>query len=166
MGVDMIICPGELAKQSQFSPDPPGTVRDDEVIAKVVIAPEHLDAESGEIKHALIKKDDLKSNGTSVVRLHFSSKDEIKRLGEGLSSRRPENIFMGVICANVGAIRKIQNIHGKQALCVHDDGKIDFRSHALIFSSTQQTDGNIRKIRKMLLDTFGLLKSVESALSK
>ena len=148
-------CPRELTKQSQHSPDPPGVVVDDEFVAKLVIAPQHIEPGTGQVRNALIQKDELERQGTSVVRLQFSSEQEVGELAQKLTSRDARKSFCGIIKAAVSRIRELRSSEGTRTFCVIDDGLPGQPSHALIFSSSALNGPNVRRAREDLLQLFG-----------
>lgn len=157
-------CQRECVKQSKFSPDPPGVVENSESIGRLIIAPEHVDEETGEIKTAAFKKEQLAGDGLSVARLSFATKEELKAVGEDLAGRRAETKFCGLIQAEVREIRRL-NSDGARIFCVLDDGLEEFYSHALVLSS-KSCRINVRKARLELKNLFSALRSVEDALGE
>jgi len=147
-------CPKESATQSVFSTNPPGVVLDKEVLGRILISPEHVDKETGVVKKAAFKKDELKGSGLSVSRLQYVDPDELDARARELAERRPENDYVGIISANVSTIRALKDDGDKRSFCVVDDGLEDYQSHAIIEREGEKSDGAIRKARKRLMDTF------------
>jgi len=151
-----VVCPEENEKQSEYSPDPPGVILDAEVLGRIIIAPEHIDEETGEIKAAAFKKDELKGEGLSLSRLSFATERELETHADLLSSSREQNKFIGIIQGQVTSIRQIRDDGGTRTFCVIDDGLPDYASHSLIRRSGDQGDGTIRKARNQLMKVFGV----------
>ncbi len=159
-------CAEENSKQSPHTPDPPGVISNEENLLRIIIAPEHQDLETGEIKTAAFKKDELKGEGLSFARMKLASEAELNLHASALASTRAENQFMGVLIGNVGAIRQIVD-NGARAFCVLDDGLVDFPSHAIVKRSGNQGDGAIKRARAQLMKVFGTnLVSVADALGQ
>lgn len=161
------MCPEENNKQSVYSPDPPGVVLNPEHLVRIVIAPEHIDKETGEVKNAAFKKDEFKADGLSLSRAEFATVEELTTQAENLASSREENEFMGVLVGQVQAIREITDGAGARVFCVIDDGLEDYPSHALVKRSGNQGDGILRKARNKMMKIFGSeLRSIQDVLER
>ena len=114
----------------------PGPVGDDEELARVVISPIHIDAESGEIKPAFLS--DVKNKGGSSDRLaHGSVGDAITRSAaiqtvKNASSATPDRLraVQGIARFNAKRLRLLNTSSGTQAFGIYDTGREDNKGHA------------------------------------
>ena len=113
----------------------PGPVGNDEELARVVVSPIHLDAESGEITLAFLS--DVKNKGGSSDRLaHCSVNYAIARSAAiqagknaaGAADR--QRAVQGVARFAAKSLRLLSTSSGTQAFGVYDTGRADNAGHA------------------------------------
>ena len=113
----------------------PGPVVDHEQLARIVISPIHIDAESGELKPAFLS--DVKDKGGSSDRLaHGSVEEAIARsaaIQAGKNAAAPperQRSIQGVARFNVDRVRSLNTSSGVQAFGIFDTGRADNGGHA------------------------------------
>ena len=162
MCVDLVECPGERQQQSEHST---GVVEDDEDLARIIIAPEHIDKATRELKPGAFPLQDLRDRGLSLVRMRHADQDSVERRAAALAERRDERTIEGLGVTVTITIRLLRDEEERQALCVLDDGEQDFPPHAMAIRSADQSDSSLRKLRGDLIDLFIPVVSVGEAFS-
>lgn len=106
----------ELCSVSTFSP---GTVSNQEIVARQIFSPIHLDEEDNTIKAAAF--DDVSNKGLSVNRLSYTNEETIHSTGQAKASNdnnyainngqpsKANRSYIGYIVANVAEIRNYQD---------------------------------------------------------
>jgi hypothetical protein len=113
----------------------PGPVADGEELARVVISPIHIDAESGEITPAFLS--DVKDKGGSSDRLaHCSIDDAIARsaaIQAGKNAAAPpdrQRVVQGVARFNAQRLRAMRTSSGVQPFGIYDTALENNAGHA------------------------------------
>lgn len=117
---------------SMHSPCPVG---EDEELARVVISPIHIDAESGEITLAFVS--DVKNKGGSADRLAHCTLDEaitrsttIQADKNSRATPDRQRSVQGVALFNAKRLRSLSTSSGTQAFGIYDTGQPDNEGHA------------------------------------
>jgi hypothetical protein len=155
-------CPEEHRQQSEHSP---GVVDDLEDLGRIVIAPEHINRDSGELTPGAFPIRDLKHRGLSLIRLVHATQEEIETRAAELASRRHERSVEGLGTSIAWEIRSLRDEEHRQALCVLDDGEEAFPSHAKAIRSADQSEPSLRKLRGELINFFVPVVSIGDAFS-
>lgn len=161
MSDDFVGCPEELCQQSKHSP---GIVENEEDIARIVIAPEHIDTATRELKPGAFRIQHLKG-GLSLVRMQHADQQSVESRAVALAERRDELTVEGLGITVACEIRSLRDEEERQALCVLDDGEEDFPAHAMAIRSADQSDSSLRKLRGELIDMFMPVVSIGQAFS-
>lgn len=154
---DKDVCPAERTQQSTHSP---GIVEDTENLGRIIIAPEHVDTATGELKPGAFRIDDLKTRGLSLVRLEHASEQQIQDRADQLAARREESSFEGLAVGSTKQVRSFRDNEDRQFLCVIDDGEENFPAHAMARRSADQSDGALRRLRGDLIDLLKPIKQL------
>ena len=162
MSDDFVGCPEELCQQSEHSP---GVVENEEDIARIVIAPEHIDAATRELKPGAFRIQHLKDRGLSLVRMQHADQQSVESRAAALAERRIGTTVEGLGVTLANNIRSLRDDEERQALCVLDDGDEDFPPHAIAIRSADQSDSSLRKLRGDLIDLFMPITSIGEAFS-
>lgn len=145
-------CELEKHQQSVYSPSKVGNA---ECLLYCLVEPDEIEGEI--ITPRAFGKSRLRNGELSVVRKSFSSTVEIEiKVVNPQLARNPERSFRGCLLANVANIREI-TADGHRAVCVVDDGEVEFASHAhLAFSDSTIRGGKSVQVavRENLLDVF------------
>lgn len=149
-------CPEERRQQSVHSP---GTVSDDEDLARFVSRSEYIGPDGGLATAAFTVQDFLEPHrgGLSLARLDGMSKEEIRQRAEASADGTIGGQTNRMAVAKTLAIRAICS-KGARLFCVVDDGLPDFRAHA----TTHLADGrrvnrsSARRARRLLMQAFTL----------
>jgi hypothetical protein len=155
-------CPAEREQQSEHSP---GIVGNREQLARIVYHRDHLEAGTGRLTPGAIRISDLEVRGLSLARLRHITAEELQLRGEEFAARRQENRLEGVGVATARQVRSLRDGEGRQALCVIDDGKPDFRAHAIAIRSADQDRPTLLKLRGALIDFFSPVRSTGEAMA-
>ena len=146
-------CPEERRLQSVYSP---GTVRDDENLARFVSRSEHFAAD-GELAPAAFPVQDFlepRRGGLSLARLGYMSKEEILQRAVAGTSDKPTK---RMAVAKAQAIRALRS-KDTRLFCVVDDGLQDFRAHATthLADGRRASQSSARRARMLLMQAFTL----------
>ena len=150
-------CIEELQEQSVYSP---GTVRDDESLARFVLRREHF-APDGELATAAFPVQDFLEphrGGLSLARLGHMSREEVLQRAEASADGPSDRRATDVAVANTRAIRAIRSKSGARLFCVVDDGLPDFRAHAVARLADRRSASRsaARRARMLLMQAFAL----------
>lgn len=145
----------------QASKHSPGPVRDEEELARVVISPIHIDAESGHITPAFVS--DVKNKGGSSDRLAFCREaDSLSRSAEIQARKNLEappdrqRSIQGVTRFSAKRLRALNTKGGTQAFGVFDTGKSDNPAHADVCQLTaNETEARSARWDLLLLTREG-----------
>jgi hypothetical protein len=159
------VCRCQNYSVSEFSSGPVGS---DEVLIRVLVAPQHMDKKKGLPKAAALS--DAERSGLSVFREHQATDDEIRRVAEGLvkTARAAQGDKAGVFgvlrmpCATVRACRA--EAEDTPAYCVYDTAEKHIPSHAETFQRVHGVDDGLRDERRKLL--YAAVKSEFVAVDK
>jgi hypothetical protein len=162
MAVGDTDCPDERVQQSEHSP---GLIREHEELARIIYHREQMDYETGELKPGAFPISDLEARGLSLVRMQHIAAEELQRRGEQFAARREENSLQGIGVATAQQVRSLRDGDGNQALCVIDDGKPDFASHAKAIRSADQDRPTLKKLRGQLITFFSPVRPIDTAIS-
>ena len=152
-------CECELESISAYSP---GLVSVDEILARLVYSPLHLDADTGEVTEAAFS--DVQDKGLSVLRLEHLAGPAIgdigrKKQADDRAKAKTDRIFLGTVNASVQAIRNLiydGEGHGhsvSRAFCIYDSGLQHNPAHADV-CQTPATRSEMKRARKRLRDIF------------
>jgi hypothetical protein len=148
----------EKLQASRYSPGP---VTDEEELARVVISPIHIDAESGNITPAFVS--DVKNKGGSSDRLAFcSAENSLSRSAEIQARKNLEappdrqRAIQGVVRFSAKRLRALNTKGGIQAFGVFDTGKSDNPAHADVCQLTaSETEARSARWDLLLLTREG-----------
>ena len=151
-------CSEEKEQQSRHSP---GTVGDEERLARFILRNDHL-AEDGELAPAAFPTQDFldHSRGSlSVGRLDHMTPNEIRR-PEALLGGDSGKTLKGMAVAETTGVRAIRT-DGARAFCVVDDGTPSFHAHAAIRLAHQRgmSRSSVRRVRHKLMRVFSFRPS-------
>ena len=151
-------CSEENEQQSCHSP---GTVGDEESLARVIWRGDHL-AEDGELAPAAFPTQDFldrSRGGLSVARLEHMMAHESQWLGALLGAGSGKRL-KGMAVAGTDDVRAIRT-DGARAFCVVDDGTADFRAHAAIRLARERriNRSSVRRVRHKLMQVFSFRPS-------
>ena len=149
-------CLEERRQQSVYSP---GTVRDDESLARFVSRSEHF-APDGELATAAFPVQDFlepRRGGLSLARLGHMSREEVLQRAEasaGGTSDKPTNRMAVARTQTIRALRS----KGARLFCVVDNGLLDFRAHAAahLADGGPVSRSSVRRARMHLMQAFTL----------
>ena len=127
----------------------PGLVHNDETVLRTVLDPHHLNG--GVLAPAAISLADLQRRGWSIDRRLYTSPWRIKLFHWRWQKRRPDIHRCQVIPVLAARIRRC-NADGNQIFAITDTAMCNNPAHAAVLATTQLTDGQARKARKLLLD--------------
>ena len=148
-----VVCPEERSQQSRFSPD---VIQDAETLGRVAHHQDHI--QDGELHPALFPIKDLTApdrRGISVVRLDGTIYAECHETVRNAFGKPADWRWRGLATARCESVRGVQDGNTGRAFCAVDDGKPEFRSHALIRLHEAGTpDRPIRRLRARLLACF------------
>ena len=139
-----------------------GRVEDDEVIARILVAPQHMGGKGKPRAAALV---DAERNGLSLFRMDRAKDHEIRTAAEALVARarasqgdKPHRAgVFGVLVMRGGTIRRCEREgEGRPCYCLYDTALADNRGHAEIFQRVADTDLAVCEDRRRIL--FGLVK--------
>ena len=131
----------------------------DESLALGLYSPDLFDIESGEVTAEALKTSSFwpkdghidtcgDSTGVSVARLNYEhALKELYSQLEDIGNRKVRAVE-GHACIEV---QEIEALDGG-VLCVLDDGKSSFRSHAVVRAQERQPNGRLRLIRADMLE--------------
>lgn len=145
-----------LEERQQQSVHSPGTVRDDEDLARFVSRSEHFAAD-GELAPAAFPVQDFlepRRGGLSLARLGYMLREEILQRATVGMSDKPTN---RMAVAKVRALRALRS-KGARLFCVVDDGLQDFRAHATTHLADDRlaSQSSARRARMLLMQAFTL----------
>ena len=149
-------CLEERKQQSVYSP---GTVRDDESLARFISRSEYI-AQDGKLATAAFSVQDFLEphrGGLSLARLGHMSRAEIRQRAEASADGTNDRPTKGMAVAETQAIRAIHS-NGARLFCVVDDGLPDFRAHAVSHLADRRSASrsSARRARMLLMQTFAL----------
>ena len=150
-----------IEEDEQQSSHSPGTVRDEETLARFIWRSDHL-AEDGELAPAAFPVQDfldLSRGGLSVARLDHMTAVEIRRhaalVGDGNATTA-----RGRAVAETKDIRAIR-ANDARVFCVLDDGQPDFPAHAATRLADMRgvSRSSARRVRNLLMRVFSYQSS-------
>ena len=148
-----------IEERHQQSVHSPGTVRDDESLARFVSRREYLAPDGGLAPTAFSTQDFLEPHrgGLSLARLDHMSGEDIRRRAEGTADGTIGGPIKQMAVAQTEAIRAIRS-NGARLFCVVDDGQPGFRAHAALHLADHQSanKSSVRRDRKLLVQAFVL----------
>ena len=152
-------CIEEDEQQSSCSP---GTVRDEESLARFIYRSDHL-ADDGELAPAAFPVQDFLDRGRgglSVARLDHMTPIDVQRHVVALVGSGNARATKGMAVAETRGIRAIRN-DGARTFCVVDDGKPDFQAHAAtrLADSHGMSRSSVRRVRRQLMRSFSFQPS-------
>jgi hypothetical protein len=154
---DRADCPAELEPQSDGSP---GVVLQAERLARILYRADQVEYDTGQLKPGAFPVKHLRQ-GLSLARLSHMSEAELQQHATEFEARNKDNKLAGVGVATTSQVRSLRDSSDRQALCVVDDAKPDFRAHALAaLRSPDEDDASLRALREHLIDFFSPAKSI------
>lgn len=141
------------------SPHSVGRVEDDEVVARILVAPYHIDKKTGLPRASALSG--AESSGLSLFRDAHAKDDEIRAVAVGLveNARKAQGdkagVF-GVLLMRGSVIRRICREGEAPCYCLYDTGLAYNPSHAEIFQRIADVATPIHLDRRRLL--FGAVK--------
>jgi hypothetical protein len=154
---DRADCPAELEPQSDGSP---GVVLHNESLARVLYRNDHVEHDTGQLKPGAFPVKHLRQ-GLSLARLSHMSEAELQQRATEFERRNKDNKLAGVGVATTSQIRSLRDSSDRQALCVVDDAKPEFRAHALaVVRAPDEDDASLRALREHLIDFFSPSKPI------
>jgi len=146
----------------------PGPVVSGEYVAYGLYSPDIFDPGTGKLTPEAIKIDDLRgpssghvdscghSTGLSVCRSsNLGALDELREVLTQITSRKPSRRIEGYATAIVDEIWNVQKLRPDQRpLNVLDDGRPDYRNHAVIRGATGLGRGALRGPKNDLIELF------------
>jgi hypothetical protein len=146
-------------EQGSVSPYSPGTVQHNELLARLIFSPIHIDEVDGSVKEAAFS--DVQDKGLSVNRLTSSNAEEIDKIGEEkakqdkLSESKRDREYLGVVMASAGEIRAIKNPGSDgRAFCIYDTALKNNISHADVCQLLVGNKAKRKEARRTLHKTF------------
>lgn len=146
-----------ICEAESVSPYSPGPVSQAETLARLIYSPHHIDRETGEVTEAAFS--DVKDKGLSVQREAHAVPAEIwaigeRKLADDVAKGKVDRKFLGIVVAQVQAIRMVTYDGGARALCVYDSALPDQQAHADV-CQTVAPPSAMKRARKKLRDLFG-----------
>ena len=144
-----------IEENQQQSPHSPGTVRNEEKLARFVQRSDHL-TEDGALAPAAFPVQDLLNpsrGGLSVARVDHMTREEVRR-------RTSANQIQDMAVAEAKAVRAIRE-NSARIFCVLDGGEPDFQAHAVVrlAAHLSLTPSSARRVRRQLMHTFAIQPS-------
>lgn len=151
-----------IEEKEQQSPHSPGTVGDEERLARFIWRSEHL-AEDGALAPAAFPVQDLldpSRRGLSVARSYHMTPIEIRKHVRTLVGSGSDETTKGMAVAETMSVRAIRS-DGARVFCVVDDGKLDFQAHAVmcLAHSHGMNRSSVRRVRQRLMRSFSFQPS-------
>jgi hypothetical protein len=132
------------------SPYSPGIVKSIETLLRLGFDPEHM--KDGKIGPAAIPRRDLNERGFSVDRQAYVKPQVIEDRARDQMTRRPEERQEALISSfSCGAVRELKDNDNKRAFIIIDTAEPENQAHASIYSAYARGEGQLRKIRFLLL---------------
>jgi len=146
-------CRCESESVSVFSPSP---VADNEILARQIFSPIHIDPETGKVTPAAFS--DVANKGLSVSRLTYCPEEEVDRKGDQKArvdtERGRKKSYHGFIRGRCGDLRAIKKDDGQRLFCVYDTAFEHDAAHADACQAVDQGPSANKKARKILRDQF------------
>jgi hypothetical protein len=137
----------ENTPQSSHSP---GIVELAEILLRLGFDPEHM--KDGSIGPAAVSLNDLKERGFSVDRQVFIKRRVIENRARDqmakMPAKRQEALMSSFTC---GDVRALEDGDNNRAFIVVDTAEPHNDAHASIYSAYPRSNGQLRKIRSLLL---------------
>lgn len=128
-----------------------GPVTDDEVLIRLLVAPQHMHKKGGPKAGAL---SEAESHGLSLLRESAASDKDIRDLAESLVSRARERNgasagLFGVLRMSCSTIRTFcAPDEEKPCYCVYDTSRQDLTCHAEVFQRVANLDKSVHDLRR------------------
>lgn len=142
-------CSCEATSHSQLGP-----VADTETLARLVIAPMHINQRNGLPSPAAFQVTDLMERGLSVLRRDHTDDEELRRQGTKLCKNKPDRSLECVMLGSADEIRQLLDRQGQRAFCLVDDEVEDQPTHAIIMRSSDQDNLEMKELRGRLMKIF------------
>lgn len=128
----------------------PGIVEPIEILLRLGFHPEHM--KDGKIGPRAISLGDLRQKGFSVDREAYVKRQVLQDRAHNQMANRPDDRKESLISSfSCGNVRELTDEDSKRAFIVIDDAIPENNAHASIFSAFSRTEGQLRKIRSLLL---------------
>lgn len=149
-------CIEERQRQRACSP---GTVGDEENLARFVLRSDHV-APDGELAPAAFPAQDFMEQhrgGLSLARLDHMSMEEVRGRARALPDITTGKSTKRMAVAKTQAIRAIRS-SGARLFCVVDDGLPEFHAHAVVRLADRQSASrsSVKRHRDRLMRAFAL----------
>jgi hypothetical protein len=143
-------CGCESKKTSKFSPYP---IANEELIARFVFSPIHINKKNGEIKPSIISH--IFNRGCSIQRETIASNDELSRFVSDFLANDPkkERSWNRVLIATCNNLRSI-TIDDQKALCLYDTAEERNPAHGEICLSREIPEANHAELRFEIMKVF------------
>lgn len=143
-------CGCESQKTSKFSPYP---IANEELIARFVFSPIHINKKNGEIKPSIISH--IFNRGCSIQRETIASNDELSRFVSDFLANDPkkERSWNRVLIATCNNLRSI-TIDNQKALCLYDTAEEHNPAHGEICLSREIPEANHAELRFEIMKVF------------
>lgn len=143
------------------SPFSHGPVGDDEILIRVLVAPQHMDKKKKLPRAAALS--DAERAGLSVFRELEATDQEIRGVAEKLVERAratqgsKAGVFgvLRMVCRDVRLCRSEEDV--SPAYCVYDTAEKEIESHAEVFQRVHQADDSLKDARRLAL--FNVVKT-------
>ncbi len=145
-------CRCEAVSVSKYSP---GTVQNNEVLIRILVAPQHMHKKRSQPTAASLS--DSERKGLSVIRHGFIKDEIIKAVAEGLverarSSNNDKAGVFGVLLLECETVRQFARSEQEgRCYCVYDTGEPENPGHAEIFQRVAGVEKPVRDDRRQKL---------------
>ena len=152
--------PNCVCQLGSISPHSPGVVADEEVLIRILVAPQHMQGKKQLPRASALT--DAERNGLSVFRHDFAADEKIRSVArtlveKALKSNKNAGVF-GVMLLNTMTLRTFQSVtEDRPCYCVYDTALADNQSHSEIFQRVFETDDSLREERRRGL--YNLIKA-------
>lgn len=136
-----------------------GPVEDDEILARILVSPQHMGSKGKPRAAALT---DAERNGLSLFRDDRAKDHEIRKVAEGLVEKArlwsPEKAgVFGVLMIRGGIVRSCRrDTEDMPCYCLYDTALVDSTGHAEVYQRVAGVEDAVRDDRRKHL--FGLVK--------
>lgn len=147
-------CACEAHSVSQYSPGPVGN---DETIWRLILAPTHVDAETGKVKEMAF--DDASNKGLSVQRVAAGDDtDDIVERGQARAASKPGTRFELAVGSTAGAVRALRG-QDEMRFCIYDTANEGDPGHADVCQTKGGTKTERARLRRELQKQFSQMIS-------
>lgn len=129
-----------------------GPIENDELLVRIIKAPQHLAKKTGEVKPSLFTWADIRKNGVSLVRNAKITPQDLLTYARAIAGMRAGESLHGFCSAKARHLREIVVETDVRALCVLEDPVAgipnlpDNPAHAVAISSVEIPDDQEDKV--------------------